>query len=568
MKKYMHWIILGALLATVVALRALASSAEKTTMTPRASEEWSRGQFVGHTPVKQPVALQPALDSGVFLVWPNLDGQLELARVGVDGEVLLDRVIPVEAEKARDPQLVMGLEGHLHLLWREQRGPRPGVCYVPLETDGTPVNQPQVLSDYESGKGQVQGAPRLAQDAQGRLHALWADGAGIHWAVLEEKVLDGPTLLIPDGHSLLTQSDGEGRLHLVWQREKRVNVRTAYYAVLDLEKDKLSDATEIAEIVVNDRLQLEDVAFGLDENTGYLFWSGYDEGFDRYIFPYASFSLDVPQQSQTGLWHLKIGDGPTAIALPDGQHTPLPMALSERVIGLEPTIGSELAHYLIRNEGVAASDQELTLQVTLLTLGTEQDDAVEQVVTASPEASMKPVMAIDDRSHLHLAWLETGGFGQYRLIYASTAPKVLEKYNALTLLDVLDIVLSKLFRLSLVVVTAVLTFIMWTIVPLLGLVVYHLLTSEETLGTVRSRVVLVAALAVEVGLTFALPPRISGVETTLLALRWGVPSFAAVAAAAVTATVARRRGDAHLFATFFLFAALNNLLQMGLYLLF
>jgi len=30
----------------------------------------------------------------------------------------------------------------------------------------------------------------------------------------------------------------------------------------------------------------------------------------------------------------------------------------------------------------------------------------------------------------------------------------------------------------------------------------------------------------------------------------------------------RRRNDAHLFATFFLFAALNNLLQMGLYLLF
>ena len=310
------------------------------------------------------------------------------------------------------------------------------------------------------------------------------------------------------------------------------------------------------------------MAFGLDENTGYLFWSGYDEGFDRYIFSYASFSLDVPQQNQTSLWHLKIGDGPTAISLPGGQHTPLPMALSERVIGLEPTVGSELAHYLIRNEGVAASDQELMLQITLLTLGTEQDDTVEQVITASPEASMKPVLAIDDLSHLHLAWLETGGFGQYRLIYASTAPEVLEEYNALTLLDVLDIVLNKLFRLSLVVVTAVLTFIMWTIIPFLGLVVYHMLTSEEMLDTARSRVVLVAVLAVEVALTFALPPRIAGVETALSALRWGVPSVATVAAAAVTASVARRRDDAHLFTTFFLFAALNNLLQMSLYLLF
>ena len=82
MKKYMHWIILGGLLVALVALRALASSSETTKMTPRAAEDWSRGQLIGYTPVKQPVALQPAPDGGVFLVWPNLDGRLELIRMG------------------------------------------------------------------------------------------------------------------------------------------------------------------------------------------------------------------------------------------------------------------------------------------------------------------------------------------------------------------------------------------------------------------------------------------------------------------------------------------------------
>ena len=92
--------------------------------------------------------------------------------------------------------------------------------------------------------------------------------------------------------------------------------------------------------------------------------------------------------------------------------------------------------------------------------------------------------------------------------------------------------------------------------------VYHLLTSEETLDTVRSRVALVTALAVEVALTLALPPRIAGVEPVLPALRWGVPSVTALVAAVVTASVMRRREDVHLFATFFLFTVLNNLLQI------
>lgn len=565
MKKPIHWIILGGLLVAVVALRALASSSETTAMTPRASEEWSRGQFIGHTPVKQPVTLQPAPDGEVFLVWPNLDGQLELARMGVDGEVLLDRVLPVEAVKARDPQLVVGLAGRLHLLWREQGEPLAGVHYALLEADGTPVGRPQALSDHMSGTSRVLGPPRLARDVKGRLHALWADDAGIHWAVLDREggILKEPTLVIPEGHSLLVQVDNGGRLHLVWQQEARINTRSVRYAALDPEKGELSDPEEITEILLNDRLQLEDVAFGLSEDTGYVLWSEYDEGFDRYIFPYAFFSLDAPQQTQVSLWHLKVGDGPTAISSPEGQYTSLPVAISERVTG----VGQRLAHYLISNESAVASGEDLQLQIALITVGIEQDEIEEQIITASPRASMKPVLAIDDRSYYHLAWLETGGFGQYRLIYASTAPEVLEEYNALTLWDVMDTAFSKLFRFSLLVVAVIMTFIMWAIIPLLGLAVYHLVTSEETLDTVRSRVVLVTVLAVEVALTLALPPRIAGIEAVLPALRWGVPPVTAVVAGVVTASVMRRRGDIHLFATFFLFTILNNVLQMALFLL-
>ncbi len=142
----------------------------------------------------------------------------------------------------------------------------------------------------------------------------------------------------------------------------------------------------------------------------------------------------------------------------------------------------------------------------------------------------------------------------------------MEEYNALTLWDAANAMFGNVFRLSTVVVGLVASLSMWAVVPLVGLVIYHLVTSEETLNTVRSRVALGTVLAVEVALTFALPPRI-GVEATWPALRWVAPALTAAVAAVVTARVLRRRESAHLFVAFFLFTGLHSLLQLILYLL-
>ncbi len=84
----------------------------------------------------------------------------------------------------------------------------------------------------------------------------------------------------------------------------------------------------------------------------------------------------------------------------------------------------------------------------------------------------------------------------------------------------------------------------------------------------RSWVVLVTVLVVEVILTFALPPRIAGIQNIPAVLRWGIPAVATILVTVGTANIARRREDVHLFGTFLLFTASNSLLQMALYLLF
>jgi hypothetical protein len=539
LKRPVLWMILGVVLLAFAALAVWASN--YTSKTPRASDAWSRGQIIGQTPIKRRVALQSALDGGVFLVWPNLDEQLELARVGVDGEVLLSRGLPLDTQKPRDPQLRVGRDGRLHLLWREEGEPSPGVRYVVLEADGTPAGQPQAISGPAS---RVLDAPRLVRTGD-CLHALWTEEAGVYWVVLGQggSAPERSTFLVPGGTHLVAQMDDGGRLHLVWQEDLGVNTRGIYYAVLDLDEGELSDPEEIAQLVVGGRLRLEELALGLGPDTGYVLWSDYDRGFDRYRFQYAFFPLGIPQQKQVSQWSLKLGDGPLAISPLDGQRTPLKVALTERMLG---------------------SRQTIELQIAVIAMG--QGDVEEQVVTASTQASMKPVLIADDRSYLHLAWLDTGGFGRYRVVYASTAPEVMGEYNALSLWDAANAVFGNVFRLSTVIVGFVASLGMWAVVPLVGLVVYHLVTSEETLDTVRSRVALGVALAVEVALTFALPPRI-GVEATWLALRWVAPALTAGVAALVTARIVRRQESAHLFVAFFLFTATNSLLQLILYLL-
>lgn len=543
MKKYRTWIIVGIILLALAALTAWASS--QTPMVPRSSETWSRGQVVGQTPVKRRAALQAAPDGGAFLIWQNMEHRLELAHIGAGGELLLNHVLSVG--EAGDPQLRTVAGGRLLLLWREGVYPHSStVRYVLLETDGALVGQPQTLSDPAIP---VLDAPRLVADAEGRYHVIWADDAGIQWVVLdgEGALLAGPTLLNATGRSPAVRADDQGKLHLIWQQRQRARVESLYYVVLD-PKDRsgaVGEPEEIAQIVLNTGQGLGEPVIGLTLETGYVFWVIRDFKYVTSSGEYAFFPLESPQQKQIEPLQLRQGRYPEGIYLLETTQTPLLAVLSESVPDPEVM-------------GVVRA------QIVLIALGQENR---EDVVTSSVQASLKPTLVVDDRANLHLAWLETAEFGMYRVVYASTAPAVMENYNALTIWDVLDTVFSNLFRFSTLIVALVAVLIMWAILPFLGLVVYHLVTSEETLNTARSWGALVVALALEVALTFLQPPRI-GVEAAWPALRWVAPALAALGAALVIANVARRRKYMHLFAAYFLFTGVNSLLQMVMYFLF
>ena len=542
MKRYGRWSAAGA--ATLILVALAAWGASQTPMVARSSEAWSRGQVIGQTSVKRRVALQPAPDGGAFLIWQNLEERLELARIGEDGKVLQTRLLQIGARQACYPQLQIGPEGQLVLLWREGELSHSTIHYVLLEADGTPESPAQILSDPANP---VLDTPCLVADAEDRYHAVWANTIGIWWVTLgaEGTPLTEPILVASEGRSPMARADDQGRLHLIWQRRKRAHVEAVYYAVLDPESGAVGEPEEIAEVILRTGQGVGEPVMALTPEMGYVLWEILDFKYVASQSEYASFPLESSQQRQIEPLDLREGRNPVGLHAMPGLETPPLVALSEGVP--DPEVA-----------GVVRS------QIAVIAL---EQGAREDIVTASAQASLEPTLVMDDRSNLHLAWLESSEFGVYRVVYATTTPETMENYNALTLLDVLDTVFGNVFRLSTLIVALVAVLIIWAIIPFLVLVLYHLVTSEETLRTLRSRIALTIVLALEVTLTLVQPPRI-GVEAAWSALRWVTPIITAVVTTAMMVYILRRRKGAHLFGAYFMFTGINSLLQMITYMLF
>ena len=295
MKRYGRWISIGIVALTLAALAAWGSS--QTPMVARSSEAWSRGQVIGQTPVKRRVALQPAPDGGAFLIWQNLEEQLELAHIGEDGKVLQTRLLQIGARQARDPQLQVGPDGRLSLLWREGESSHSAIYYVLLEADGTPASPAQAISDPTNP---ALDAPCLVAGAEGRYHAIWADTAGIWWVTLgaEGTPPADPILVAPEGRSPVARADDQGRLHLIWQQRKRAHVEVVYYAVLDPESGAVGESEEITQVVLRTGQGLGEPVIALTPEIGYVLWEVLDFRYVSSQGEYASFPLESPHQRQ------------------------------------------------------------------------------------------------------------------------------------------------------------------------------------------------------------------------------------------------------------------------------
>ncbi len=550
MRKWIVWGGVGVFSLAIIFLAGWAAS--QTPMVPHSSALWSRGQFIGHSPVRQPVALTAATssDGGVYLAWRNMAQQIELAYVERDGTVRFSTPLFLGSGNPFTPQLAARPDGRLDLIWLENSPPQATVWYAQLTSDGgvqqagRPISTPDVP---------VLDPPQLVVDPAGRRHILWADEHGVQWVVqdVEGNVIGGPTQVAAEGRSPAAAALGD-TLYLVWQQEKAARLWEIWYAELDAAQGTVRRSSPIEQVFLRTGQSLGDVSIVPTAERAYVFWWVQDFKYVSSQGMYAVFPVGEPEQCVVAPLPLRQGYDPIEISpvtfYAEAVHpasSAVSVAMSASVP--DPTAGASHSQIIVATvDGQAVAD--------------------EQVVNESVQASLRPALAADRDSHLHLAWLETQEFGVYRVIYASTAPDVMASYNAWTFLDVVNQVFAQSFRLSTLVVSLIAALVMWAVLPLFFLVVYHLATSEEILRTTRSWVALAVAVGLEVVSCFVQPPRL-GMEADWAGARWGIPAGSVIMAIIVTAGLLRRRRYANLFSAYFLFSIINGLIQMAAYML-
>lgn len=545
--------------------------------TPRASPDWSKGQPVGVSPLNQPVAIQ-AGEGVVYLTWVDGEHRLHWAQLDEKGQVVADKALDLPTRSSQRPRLLLDPRGRLHLFWIASREEGQGLYYIQLNTSGEIISDPLLLSL----PGMEVGYVASGLSAQGQIELFWSQAAygspGIYNVTIdpESTVVSPNALVASQGIAPTLQVDQKGTFHLSWFEEPSYGTRQIYYATLDPEKRVLEEVIGIAEVTLRGGQIMVGPVLGLDLKNCYLFWSVEERG--RTVSGntfYVGFPLGRPAESVVmGLrvspterprydpytgeydYHLlasQEGAVSTFLSRPwvvDGQRSELPVVLS---INISTRLGEHL-------------------QIAMLVLSQGQLKGY-QIVTATKMASLTPHIVADPRLDLHLAWIDTAGFEEYQVLYASTSPQVKEVLNRITLADVVDKGGDLITALFLVVgFTPML--VAWLVLPLVWLLIFYLLTGEGELTTLGAWVALGVAMLIQlVAMIFISPggrdllpflaismPQVAPIFTSQF-----FPILLAILGLGAMAFYLRRTRSRSLFGAFFVFAFTAGILRLFLF---
>ena len=590
MKRWGYWIVAGVVLLAVAALIGWAG-AYIPMRTPRASEEWSQGRLLGVTPVSIRVDVQAASDGGVFLSWVDLGDRLHVARLGTRGQSVADWTPALGADVPREPHLLVGPgdDVRIHLIWRETGEARSLLAYAQLNRAASVQVGPLLLSPV----GDDVQSPSMAFNRRGEVEVFWAGRAGIYHATLsaDGEMQGEPVLLVEGGESVSVQVDREHVFHLAWLQRVGANVQAIYYASFDPEQKGLSQPEEITRLFLRTGQSVQSLVIGMDADTGYILWVIQDMKYVTSGAQYAFFPLEIPRQKKVRDLRLDAGGNPLSLWAMRGQYETLLVALTETIMTRD---GPQLQIGVISLRGEQSPEDyawapagsrgsqvvspiALHIPLSILTYANNSPFAIrhspfvqsdwpddQYIVTASDNPSLKPSLAVDAQGDLHLTWLETGGFGVYRVAYASTVSEVKQAYNRPTVWDVTDRVMGIAMQFFLAVGLTPVLAICWSLLPLMWLLVYLLVTGHEHLTVMGARVAFGISVLLEVISTYLIYPHRSRMSPVF---QWTLPLATAAVALLVAALSLRKRDEKPLFGAFFVFAIVHGLLQVMVFVL-
>ena len=573
--KRKSWLLLTLLIALVL------SGCDVTPEhTPRASPDWSMGKIVGLASTSDQVAIQTDEEGNTYLAWVGLEKQIELAKLDNQAHLVAHRPLDLSMATPKAPHLLLSLQGKFHLIWLESKG----LYYAQLGADGEVLSEPTLLSLPEREADWA----RMVLNQGGGAEVFWSDdsfeGAGLYHLSVGPggEVVSPSSLILPEGIDPSPQVDREGLIHLAWFQRPSYHQREVYYATFDPISRSLKGETKVADISFRSGQIVEGPELGLDEENVYIFWGveSRARGEMTSFSYYASFPLGQPEYRGGVPVEIPRTESPEYQGFTyesiSGQFTfnilaPFSAVGTDFVANPYTLSGQEAELVAVFSAGIFDRGTP-DLQIALGVFSEGQPKGY-QIINKTRTASVSPNLVADAVGNLHLTWLDTAGFGQLRVLYASTSPQVKQVLNRLTLAIVIDRTLSVLMAI-LSIATFAPVIVAWLFFPTLWLILFYFFTSESELLTKRAWLALgIAILLLLTSKLFIYPnllsyfPFLTSLAPQLVAFlsRWLFPTILTGVGVAVMFGYLKRSRSRSLFMAYFIGALTDCLLSLAIY---
>ncbi len=562
----------------------LSGCSVKSDRSDKPSGDWSRGLLLGRTDTKQSVALQVDADKHVHLAWctssANAGDALHYVHLDEQGQVLINKSLGINLPNPRKPQLLVDRENNLHLSWLSRIEDQQRLYHVLIDQNGQPT-LPLLLSR----EGENVDSFQMYLSAAGEIAFVWSsqpetenEEKGIFHLVLHDA--SSPALLISRGIDPFVLVDNSGTTHLAWLYEKGLSNSDVYYATLEGSQVVPDGGQKLTNLKFAGSAVYYGPIIGADTNNIYVIWSVQNLGGG--LTPTAAHAFYVSFEPGKPALTNPSSIGLPAQSMPEYADYASPygygklLLLPPRVYGSDfvnapAAVRSQESELPVALSLMVTSRSESTIQLAMVVFSEGQPIGY-QLVSNTPNASVFSTLVADADSNLHGAWIDTAGFRQYDIYYASTSPEAKMWLDRTSSDDIVlgaaDLVWGIISGIGLLPIV-----VMWNFPPLMWVILFYMFSGCEYLGRTGTKIGLLVSIIIYCASKLLLLPGLSTgtpflyqVSSDLRAsLTTAIPVTILLLALAAIYIYARRSKKATIFKAYLLFSLTDGLLTVLLY---